>query len=83
MKPKSTGIAYLLLFAGLGIFPLHQFYLGNTSRAFGYVFTLSWLFVGTIIDLFTLSAQTRKANDSRALRQLASTQQYGTQPRTA
>lgn len=58
---KSVGVAYLLwlFFGAIGV---HQFYLGRTGRAVSYIFTLGWLGIGLLIDLFTLPGQVRKAN---------------------
>jgi TM2 domain-containing membrane protein YozV len=58
---KSVGVAYVLwLF--FGIIGVHQFYLGKTGRGVSYIFTLGWLGIGLLIDLFTLPGQVRKAN---------------------
>lgn len=58
---KSLGIAYLLWFF-LGIFGVHQFYLGKVGRGLLYLFTGGIFGIGIIIDLFTLPAQTRQVN---------------------
>ena len=58
---KSLGIAYLLLFV-LGIFGVHQFYLGKVGRGIGYLLTCGWFTIALWIDLFTLPAQTRQVN---------------------
>jgi TM2 domain-containing membrane protein YozV len=60
---KSVGTAYVLWFF-LGVVGGHQFYLGKTGRAVSYIFTLGWLSIGLIIDLFTMSKQVREANRS-------------------
>jgi TM2 domain-containing membrane protein YozV len=60
-QQKSVGIAYLLWFF-LGVVGAHQFYLGKTGRAISYIFTLGWLGVGLVIDLFTMSKQVQQAN---------------------
>lgn len=59
--PKSVGVAYLLWFF-FGILGIHQFYLGNTARGVLYLLTCGILFIGVIVDLFTLPTQTRLAN---------------------
>ncbi|GAA1737002.1 TM2 domain-containing protein [Luedemannella helvata] len=61
VKTKSVGVAYALWFF-LGVIGVHQFYLGNTIRAVTYIFTLGWLGIGLLIDLFTIPSQVRKAN---------------------
>lgn len=58
---KSVGVAYALWFF-LGVLGAHKFYLGKTGIAISYIFTLGWLGIGLIIDLFTLPSQVRKAN---------------------
>jgi TM2 domain-containing membrane protein YozV len=65
-KEKSAAVAYLLLFL-LGIFGVHQFYLGKTGRGVGYLLTAAWLSIGCWIDLFTLPAQVRQVNTQRRL----------------
>lgn len=60
-QAKSTGIAYLLWFF-LGALGVHKFYLGRIGMGFAYLFTLGFLGIGLLIDLFTLPAQTRQAN---------------------
>jgi hypothetical protein len=65
LAPRSTGTAYVWWFF-LGAVGAHQFYLGKTGRAVSYIFTLGWLGVGLVIDLFTLPAQTRQVNAQRA-----------------
>jgi TM2 domain-containing membrane protein YozV len=62
---KSVGVAYLLWFF-FGILGVHQFYLGKTGRGISYIFTLGWLGIGMLIDLFTLSKQVRAANGTPA-----------------
>lgn len=58
---KSVGVAYLLWFF-FGFLGVHQFYLGRTGRGISYIFTLGWVGIGLLIDLFTLPGQVRKAN---------------------
>jgi len=60
-QQKSVGTAYLLWFF-FGIIGVHQFYLGKTGRGVSYIFTLGWLWIGLIIDLFTLPKQVQEAN---------------------
>jgi|GEM_PF-2686936 len=64
--PKETWVAYLLWFL-LGAWGGHHFYLGKTGRAVSYIFTLGWLGVGVLIDLFTLPSQVRVVNTQRAV----------------
>jgi TM2 domain-containing membrane protein YozV len=53
---KSKGVAYLLWFF-LGLVGAHKFYLGKTGMGILYIFTLGFLFIGWIIDVFTLGSQ--------------------------
>lgn len=63
----SPGIAYLCwLLSLVMICGVQHFYLGKVGRGIGYLLTFGWLGVGTIIDLFTLPAQTRQVNAQRA-----------------
>lgn len=66
LPPLSVGVAYVwwLFLGGVGA---HQFYLGKSGRAVGYIFTLAWLTVGLWIDVFTLPSQVRAANARRAV----------------
>lgn len=63
---KSVGVAYLLLIF-LGVFGVHQFYLGKAGRGVGYLFTAAWLTAGMWIDLFTLPSQVRAVNTQRRM----------------
>lgn len=58
---KSVGVAYVLWFF-LGFLGVHKFYLGKVGIGISYIFTLGWLGIGLLIDLFTLPGQVRKAN---------------------
>lgn len=60
-QAKSTGIAYLLWFF-LGALGVHKFYLGKVGMGIAYFFTLGFLGIGLLIDLFTLPKQVRDAN---------------------
>lgn len=68
LPPKEVGIAYAtMLFGFIGIFGIQHFYLGKVGRGVLWLLTLGLLGVGTIIDLFTLPAQTRQVNAQRAV----------------
>jgi len=58
---KDLGIAYILLFffAAIG---LHKFYLGRVGMGILYIFTLGLFGIGTLVDIFTLGSQVRRAN---------------------
>ena len=63
-QQKSVGLAYVLwLF--LGALGVHKFYLGKVGIGIAYMFTLGFLGIGLLIDLFTLPRQTRDANALR------------------
>lgn len=66
LPPKSVGTAYILWLL-LGVVGGHQFYMGKIGRGIGYLLTMGWLFVGVVIDAFTMSAQVRDVNTRRAL----------------
>lgn len=62
----SVGTAYILWLL-LGLVGGHQFYMGKTGRGLFYLFTFGGLFVGVVIDMFTLSSQVRAVNAQRLL----------------
>ena len=64
MERKSLFWSYvfLLFFGGLGF---HQFYLGRPYLGLAYFLTGGFLFIGVIIDFFTLPAQVVAANCRR------------------
>lgn len=59
MKSKTT--AYLLWFF-LGAFGFHRFYLGKVGTGLLFLFTLGFLGIGWLIDLFTLGGQVELYN---------------------
>lgn len=61
---KDLVISYVLLIV-VGVFGVHQFYLGNIVRGLLYLVTLGFLGVMLVVDLFTLPSQVRKANTAR------------------
>ena len=66
-QQKSVGLAYVLWFF-LGALGIHKFYLGKVGIGIAYIFTLGFLGIGLLIDLFTLPKQTRDANMLRRAR---------------
>lgn len=58
---KDVGVTYLLWFF-LGALGAHKFYLGRPGMAVAYIFTLGFLGIGLLIDLFTIPSQVRLAN---------------------
>ncbi len=53
-KKKSTAIALCCLsFIGLG--GMHRFYVGKNASGFFHLFTIGFMWIGTIIDLVSLS----------------------------
>ena len=67
MKSKTT--AYLLLIF-LGIFGVHQFYLGKIGKGILYLFTGGIFLIGVFIDLFTLGGQVDNINTKEELKTL-------------
>ncbi|PZF58432.1 hypothetical protein DEI81_14675, partial [Curtobacterium sp. MCBD17_013] len=61
---KQVHIAYILLifFGAIGV---HKFYLGRVGLGIAYIFTLGFLGIGTLVDIFTLNGQTLQANAKR------------------
>jgi TM2 domain-containing membrane protein YozV len=64
--PKSTGVAYVLWFL-LGVFGVHQFYMGKIGRGILYLLTGGVFGIMWFIDLFTLPGQLRNVNAQRAV----------------
>ncbi|MEV0895874.1 NINE protein [Actinoplanes sp. NPDC049802] len=58
---KQVGIAYVLWFF-FGALGVHKFYLGKIGMGIAYIFTVGFLGIGLLIDLFTLPKQVRAAN---------------------
>jgi TM2 domain-containing membrane protein YozV len=61
VAPKTVGTAYIL-WAFFSILGVHQFYMGKTGRGLSMLFTLGWLGVGAIVDLFTMETQVAAVN---------------------
>ncbi len=62
---KDTFITYLLWFF-LGVFGVHQFYMGKIGRGILYLLTAGVFGIMIIWDLFTIPAQVRQVNAQRA-----------------
>lgn len=63
VNAKDVGVAYLFWLASFVLVSgLQHFYLGKPVRGIIWLLTLGLLGVGTLIDLFTLPAQTRAVN---------------------
>lgn len=64
---KSKVVAYVLCFLGLfGLAGIHRFYLGKLGTGILWFLTMGIFFIGTIIDLFTLSRQVDNVNIRKA-----------------
>lgn len=64
LPAKDVGVAYLWwLF--LGTVGAHKFYLGKPGIGVVYLLTLGFLWVGVLIDLFTIPRQVRAVNAER------------------
>jgi len=60
---KSSGTAYgLWALSLIGVAGIQHFYLGKVGRGIFYLLTAGVFFIGTLIDLFTLSSQVRTVN---------------------
>ncbi len=66
MPLKDTAVTYILWFF-LGIFGVHQFYMGKVGRGLLYLFTGALLSIMWWIDLFTIPSQVRAVNARRAV----------------
>lgn len=66
VPPRSIGTAYIL-WAFFGLIGGHQFYLGKVVRALSMLFTLGWLGIGVLVDLFTLEGQVHEVNRRRGV----------------
>lgn len=66
LPPKSMGVTYILWFF-LGVFGIHQFYMGKTGRGILYLLTLGIFGIGILVDLFTIPGQLRAVNAQRAV----------------
>ncbi len=53
MEHRTIFAAYVWLLL-LGLFGAHRFYLGHTGWGFAYLFTLGFLGIGVLIDLFLI-----------------------------
>ncbi len=62
-KEKSLVTAYVLWFL-LGIFGAHKFYLRKNGMGAIYIFTLGFMGIGCLIDLFTLPVQVKHFNQA-------------------
>lgn len=60
-RRREVSHAYLWWFF-LGAVGAHNFYLGRKGLGFAYLFTLGFVGVGVLVDLFILPRRTRKRN---------------------
>jgi TM2 domain-containing membrane protein YozV len=64
---KDPGIALVLTIVGFFfIAGLQYFYLGKIFKGILFLVTLGFLYIGTIISLFTISGETRRINARRS-----------------
>lgn len=65
---KSTGVAYILcIFGFFGLAGFHRLYAGKWITGLLWFFTLGFLGIGTIIDLFLIPGMIERANINRRL----------------
>jgi len=61
-KRESVAFPWMLFFGAQGA---HLFYLGRPGKAIAYLFTLGFLGIGVLVDIFTLRDQVARANGWR------------------
>ncbi|HLS32421.1 MAG TPA: NINE protein [Brevibacterium sp.] len=67
LPPKDEGLALVLTIVGFFfVAGLQYFYLGKIFTGILFLLTLGFLYVGTIISLFTIRGETRRVNARRA-----------------
>lgn len=67
LPPKDEGLALVLTIVGFFfIAGLQYFYIGKIFTGILFLLTLGFLYVGTIISLFTIRGETRRVNARRA-----------------
>lgn len=67
LPAKDEGLALVLTILGFFfIAGLQYFYLGKILKGILFLLTLGFLYVGTIISLFTIRSETRRVNARRA-----------------
>lgn len=65
---KSTGVAYILCILGFfGLAGFHRLYAGKWITGLLWFFTVGFLGIGTIIDLFLIPGMIERANINRRL----------------
>lgn len=68
LPPKDSGLALVFAIVGLlGINGLQYFYLGKIGKGVIFLLTLGFLYIGTIISLFTIMSETKQINTQRAV----------------
>ncbi len=70
MKNKTTAF---LLWAFLGIFSAHRFYLGKTGSAVFYLLTLQLLGIGWLVDVFLIGTWVDQHNTNIELKTIRTT----------
>lgn len=68
LPAKDPGIALVLTIVGFFfIAGLQYFYIGKIGKGVLFLLTLGFLYVGTIISLFTITGETKQINAQRAV----------------
>lgn len=67
LPPKDPGIALVLGLIGLVLIAgLQYFYIGKVLKGILFLVTFGFLYVGTVISLFTIQGETKQINAQRA-----------------
>lgn len=68
LPAKDPGIALVLTIVGFFfIAGLQYFYIGKIGKGVLFLLTLGFLYVGTIVSLFTITGETKQINAQRAV----------------
>lgn len=68
LPAKDPGIALVLTIIGFFfIAGLQYFYIGKIGKGVLFLLTLGFLYVGTIVSLFTITGETKQINAQRAV----------------
>ena len=66
----------LNLLSLFGVGGMHRFYLGDVALGFAHFFTIGFLWIGTIVDIFNIHRRVNEANVRIALRLIEEVRNY-------